>query len=196
MVYNTYKVMHTNQTVDFVKGRLNVWTKFDRIQLPVMEALELLNTLVDESDVDIDLPNSIHGFQTAEGIRKAHPNNEWFQLTGLIHDLGKIMAIYGEPQWCVVGDTFPVGCSPGDNVVYRDTFADNPDMKNPEYNTKYGMYSPNCGLENVMMSWGHDEYLYRVLKNHKNCKLPEEALYMIRFHSFYPWHQSGDYSHP
>ena len=22
--------------------------------------------------------------------------------------------------------------------------------------TKYGMYEPNCGLENVMMSWGHD----------------------------------------
>ena len=32
------------------------------------------------------------------------------------------------------------------------------------------------------MSWGHDEYLYHVVKDH----LPEEALAMIRYHSFYP----------
>ena len=31
-----------------------------------------------------------------------------------------------------------------------------------------------------MMSWGHDEYLYRVLKHHK-ATLPEEAFYMIRY---------------
>lgn len=41
------------------------------------------------------------------------------------------------------------------------------------------MYMPNCGLDNLMMSWGHDEYLYRVLK-HNNSSLPEEALTMIR----------------
>ena len=28
-----------------------------------------------------------------------------------------------------------------------------------------------------------------------NCKLPEEALYIIRYHSFYPWHQSGAYDY-
>ena len=41
------------------------------------------------------------------------------------------------------------------------------------------MYEPHCGLDNLMMSWGHDEYLYRFLK-FNNAKLPEEALYMIR----------------
>ena len=39
------------------------------------------------------------------------------------------------------------------------------------------------------MSWGHDEYLYRVLEDH----LPEEALYVIRFHSFYSAHSAGAY---
>ncbi|XP_048465928.1 inositol oxygenase [Rhincodon typus] len=58
----------------------------------------------------------------------------------------------------------------------------------------YGMYEPNCGLDKVLMSWGHDEYLYNVLKTN-GCKLPEEGLYMIRFHSFYPWHTEGDYTH-
>jgi len=34
-------------------------------------------------------------------------------------------------------------------------------------------------LDNVTMSWGHDEYLYRVLR-HNSTTLPDEALYMIR----------------
>jgi inositol oxygenase len=56
------------------------------------------------------------------------------------------------------------------------------------------MYEPNCGLDKVMMSFGHDEYMYRVLVGN-GCKLPEEALYMVRYHSFYPWHTGGAYSH-
>lgn len=56
------------------------------------------------------------------------------------------------------------------------------------------MYSPHCGLDAVNMSWGHDEYLYRVLVNH-GTTLPKEALAMIRYHSFYPWHSGGDYFH-
>ena len=41
------------------------------------------------------------------------------------------------------------------------------------------------------LSWGHDEYLYNVVKDY----LPTEALYMIRYHSFYPWHREGAYAH-
>ena len=48
------------------------------------------------------------------------------------------------------------------------------------FSTLYGMYQPNCGIENLMMSWGHDEYLYRVLK-HNNARFPEEGLWMIRY---------------
>ena len=45
-----------------------------------------------------------------------------------------------------------------------------------------------------MMSWGHDEYMYWVLKEN-GCTIPEEGLNMIRFHSFYPWHNKRAYSH-
>lgn len=58
----------------------------------------MLDDLVDESDPDVDFPNSFHAFQTAEGIRKAHPDKDWFHLVGLLHDLGKILALWGEPQ--------------------------------------------------------------------------------------------------
>jgi inositol oxygenase len=39
-----------------------------------------------------------------------------------------------------------------------------------------GVYEAGCGLKNVHMSWGHDEYLYHIMKDY----LPEPALYMIR----------------
>lgn len=42
--------------------------------MTVMEAVDMLDDLVDESDPDVDFPNSFHAFQTAEGIRKAHPD--------------------------------------------------------------------------------------------------------------------------
>lgn len=143
------------------------------------------------------------------------------------------------------------------------------------------MYQPHCGLENVLMSWGHDgeahrgwqqgwpacaggpslwvpgddtlsptEYMYQMMKFNKFSLPPEvggrvgrgklsvqphpvsprlvqpnpaqprdpracwespqlpgepaacwvasscpQAFYMIRFHSFYPWHTGGDYRH-
>ncbi|KAI4455093.1 myoinositol oxygenase [Holotrichia oblita] len=174
---------------------MNTWLKFNHYKGNVRKTLEKLNELVDESDPDVDVPNIVHAFQTAERIRQDYPNEDWFHLTGLIHDLGKIMAFYDEPQWAVVGDTFAVGCEWGPSIVYRDTsFEDNPDGKNPKYNTKYGMYEPNCGLEQLLLSWGHDEYLYRALI-HNKTKLPKVALQMIRYHSFYPWHAGGDYSH-
>ncbi|KFQ90507.1 Inositol oxygenase, partial [Nipponia nippon] len=43
-------------------------------KMGAMEALELLDQLVDESDPDVDFPNSYHAYQTAEGIRRAHPD--------------------------------------------------------------------------------------------------------------------------
>ncbi|XP_049833409.1 inositol oxygenase-like [Schistocerca gregaria] len=194
-VRRLYHVMHTHQTVDFVRSRHEKWLKFDKFQAPVLDALEQLNRLVDESDPDVDVPNIVHAYQTAERIRADHADCDWLQLTGLIHDLGKLMAFYDEPQWAVVGDTFPVGCAWADSIVYRDTsFVDNPDGKDPRYNTKYGIYTPNCGLDNLLMSWGHDEYMYRALR-HNGSKLPEIAHKIIRFHSFYPWHSGGDYTH-
>ena len=62
------------------------------------------------------------------------------------------------------------------------------------YNTKYGIYDKNCGLSNVLVSFGHDEYLYQVLRQNK-VTLPQEALYIIRFHSLYPHHKHNAYHH-
>jgi len=185
-----YKLNHTYQTFDFVQQKQDEFLQFNRKELPVWGAMEYLNTLVDDSDPDIELDQLQHLLQTAEAIRAdGHP--DWFVLTGFIHDMGKVLCLFGEPQWAVVGDTFPVGCKHSDKIVYPEFFDLNPDSKNPLYNTKYGIYEPNCGLDQVKMSWGHDEYLYQITKSY----LPEPALYMIRYHSFYAQHREHAYEH-
>ena len=185
-----YRLNHKYQTYDFVQEKKNEFLQFNRKQMPVWGAMEFLNTLVDDSDPDIELDQLQHLLQTAEAIRAdGHP--DWFVLTGFIHDMGKVLCLFGEPQWAVVGDTFPVGCQFSDKIVYPEFFADNPDSKDERYNTKYGVYEPNCGLNNVTLSWGHDEYLYQMVKDH----LPEPALYMIRYHSFYAQHREHAYDH-
>ncbi|WP_420156021.1 inositol oxygenase family protein [Siphonobacter sp.] len=185
-----YRLNHTYQTYDFVQQKKADFLKFDRKEMPIWEAFNFLNTLVDDSDPDIELDQLQHLLQTSEAIRAdGHP--DWFVLTGLLHDMGKVLCLFGEPQWAVVGDTFPVGCKPSDKIVYPEFFDANPDSQDERYNTKYGVYEPNCGLDNVHLSWGHDEYLYHMMKDH----MPESALYMMRYHSFYAQHREGAYDH-
>jgi inositol oxygenase len=183
-----YKQNHRGQTYEFVRQKRDSFLRLDRRRMSIFDALDFLNTLVDDSDPDIELDQLEHLLQTSEAIR-ADGHEDWFILTGLIHDLGKVLCLFGEPQWAVVGDTFPVGCRFDERIIYHEFFAENPDAHDPRFNSRLGIYRENCGLRNVLMSWGHDEYLYHVLKNY----LPEPALYMIRFHSFYAWHRESAY---
>jgi inositol oxygenase len=185
-----YRLNHRRQTYDFVRQKQEEFLGLNRRCMSILEALDFLDTLVDDSDPDIDLSQREHLLQTAEAIRAAG-HEDWFILTGLIHDLGKVLCLFGEPQWAVVGDTFPVGCAFSSRIVYPEFFADNPDSNDPRFQSPCGIYEANCGLGNVHMSWGHDEYLYQVVKGH----LPEPALYMIRYHSFYAWHREDEYQH-
>jgi inositol oxygenase len=185
-----YRLNHAHQTVDFVRQKKQQYLAKQRGPMSIWEALDYLNTLVDESDPDTDLSQIEHNLQTSEAIRRdGHPR--WFVLAGFIHDLGKLLCLYGEPQWAVVGDTFPVGCAYSDKIVFPEFFRDNPDSLNARYQTRLGIYSEGCGLDNVDLSWGHDEYLYHVVKDY----LPQPALYMIRYHSFYPGHREGAYDY-
>jgi len=185
-----YRQNHAHQTLDFVLAKKAEYCGLRRDPKSIWEMADYLNTLVDDSDPDTDLTQIEHLLQTAEAIRNdGHPR--WFILAGLIHDLGKVLCLYGEPQWAVVGDTFPVGCAFSGQIVFPEFFAANPDSRVPEYQTKYGIYEPNCGLANVHLSFGHDEYIYQATRNY----LPEEAQYMLRYHSFYAAHRHGAYGH-
>jgi inositol oxygenase len=207
-VIEHYRDMRTFQTVEFYK-RMEQKYSFDnggRRLMTIEEAFAELENYVDASDPDMDLPNMLHLLQTAEGIRKAgHP--DWLQLTGLLHDMGKIMFLWGDSndgqdgyspngkQWALGGDTFVVGCKiPDEAVVFPEFNVLNPDMFDSRYNTTFGIYEPHCGIDKLMFAWGHDEYMYRMLVANETT-LPQEALDMIRYHSAYPWHDQGAYKH-
>jgi inositol oxygenase len=191
-VKNFYLEQHTKQTVAYnLKARNSFYSK-TRAEWTIWEAMEKLNTLIDESDPDTSLSQIEHLLQSAEAIRR-DSKPRWMQLVGLIHDLGKLLFFFSASgQWDVVGDTFPVGCRFSPCIIYPSTFTLNPDTHDPIYSTEHGIYTPGCGMDNVMLSWGHDEYLYHVMK--EQSTIPEEGLAMIRYHSFYPWHKEGAYA--
>ncbi|KAL7096840.1 hypothetical protein ACP275_10G105500 [Erythranthe tilingii] len=192
-----YRLNHINQSFDFVKKMREKYGKLDKTEMSIWECCELLNEVVDESDPDLDEPQIEHLLQTAEAIRKDYPDQDWLHLTALIHDLGKVLLLpsFGElPQWAVVGDTFPLGCAFDESIVHHKYFKDNSDTYNSSYNTKNGVYEQGCGLENVVMSWGHDDYMYLVAKEN-GTTLPSAALFIVRYHSFYPLHKAGAYTH-
>jgi len=92
-----YSTNHEKQTVDYVLGKEKQYFGLRRGKKSIWEAAEYLNTLVDDSDPDTDLTQIEHLLQTSEAIRKdGHPR--WMVLVGFIHDLGKCLCLYGEPQ--------------------------------------------------------------------------------------------------
>jgi len=201
-VRNFYREQHQNQCMDFVKQKRAEHLKFDKCVKTVWEMAEFLDAVVDDSDPDTDLTQLQHAIQTAETCRRAYPGDEydWFHVACFIHDLGKILCVdkpslglKADPQWCVVGDTYPVGCRFDESNVFYEYFQGSLDWEHPVYSTVNGIYEPHCGLDNVMMSWGHDDYIYFIAE--KQSSLPEKALYMLRYHSFYPWHKEGAYMH-
>lgn len=198
-VRETYLRNHATQTDAFVAAKLAEYFDEDTVGkvrhyegLTLWEMLEHLESVVDDSDPDTDLPQSQHAFQTAERLRREHPGQDWLHLVGLIHDCGKMLQFFGEPPEHVVGDTFPVGCAFDPAVVYHELFADNPDRGRFD---ALGRYRRHCGFDAVRFSFGHDEYLARVLEYHATCRLPPQAIYVVRYHSFYAWHQAGAYGH-
>ena len=184
-----YRLNHAGQTVDFVRAKRAEYLPLRRSKMGVWRAFDALAELVDASDPDLGLSQLDHALQTAEALRAAGAER-WLVLAGFVHDLGKVLCLFGEPQWAVVGDTFPVGCAFDPRVVHADLFAANPDVRVAAYGTPLGIYEPGCGLDSLLLSWGHDEYLYHVLRAY----LPAPALAIVRYHSFYAWHREAAYA--
>lgn len=198
-VKDFYKVNHTNQTYEYVTNMKN--RIFPLKNKSTFRNLNnIINQIVDESDPDCDNNQMIHNVLTAEACKILFPDEDYMHLVGFLHDYGKVLIdkkLYSLPQWSVVGDTFPVGCEFSKKNIYYDYFRENPDSNHEIYSTKLGVYKEKCGFNNVHFSFSHDEYMYQLIKENMrtNNKIPEEALYIIRYHSFYAWHQHGEYSY-
>ena len=187
-VRDFYASLYSNQSLEKERELRERYCKLNSAEMTMEKALNLMDTFIDPSDPDLDVPNSVHAYQTAERIRNRYPHDKQLQLTGLIHDLGKVLFNYNEPNYFIVGDTYVLGAEIPKSVAHYDT------IENPGKYAEYGIYKPHCGLENLTLSWGHDEYLYQVLLGNKDKHhLDKKYMDIIRYHSFYPWHTGGSY---
>lgn len=195
-IHETYKLQRENINYDFNSYLIDKYCKFN-CKTHFWTLFAGLDGLIDLSDPDTSLPNSLHALQTAEAIRKCGSYPDWFVLCGLIHDMGKIIYLSGNDedgtskttQWAIVGDTFITGTSIPESIVLPEYNSLNKDHKN-----KINKYNKGCGLDKCSVSFGHDEYMYRLLKAN-NHKMPIEAEYIIRYHSLYTWHSGTEYDY-
>jgi inositol oxygenase len=195
IIHKTYRTQREQINYEFNIYLKNKYLQFNA-KTSFWTLFAALDRITDLSDPDTSLPNSIHALQTAEAIRKTNLYPDWMELCGLIHDMGKILYLSGvdedgtskTSQWALVGDTFITGCDIPENIIL------------PEYNkynkdhNKINKYKKQCGLNNCEVSFGHDEYMYFLLKKN-NHKMPIEAEYIIRYHSLYLYHSSDSYDY-
>ena len=66
-----YRLNHSHQTLAFVLAKKKEYLSLSRRTMTVWGALEFLNTLVDDSDPDIEPTQIEYALQTAEAIRAA-----------------------------------------------------------------------------------------------------------------------------
>eukprot|EP00798_Chlamydomonas_sp_ICE-L_P001685 gene1685-33081_t len=181
------RLNHSRQTVDFVKEQASQFSKLNKEQMNLWEALDLLDGIDRASSIKYGMTPREHAIQTAELCRLAYPENDWMHLVGLIHGIGKLLLHkkFGpQPAWAVNGESFPVGCRFDTHIQGAQFFTANPDRRRKQYNTPAGIYQAHCGLKNVFMSWSAAEYSYLMLLLN-NTQLPEEALFMIRHQKFW-----------
>lgn len=184
-----YRRNHRDQTLAKARERRAHWAERRLGRATVWERLMSLAEVNDESDADLEGMSQLgHALQTANSLADAGLGEDWI-LTGLVHDLGKILIQHGEPQEFVVGDIFPLGCAFSENIIRHEFLRENPDWLVPEYQSRCGIYEAGCGLDRVVFSYGHDEYGYEIFRD----LLPREFAWTIRYHSFQSI--AGDYLH-
>lgn len=194
VVRTLYENQRKKQCVRYVLGMRDKYRKSFGKSLTFDEVFKLLDEFPDLSDPDMTLPNSVHAIQAAEAARESGAP-DWMVVTALLHDVGKVCALlFGNDdegtsvgtQWGIVGDTRVLGRPITENVPYPDIVPKDDAV----------MYRPGCGMESTLRVFGHDDMMAMALERmveQGKCLLPDEAIYIVRFHSCYPHHRYNEY---
>ena len=178
--WGLYTRLHRDQTLERAAWLREKYAARILGRATVLERFEALAGLRDESDGDLEGMSQLgHALQTANAMRRDGLDEGWIALA-LIHDLGKILLDHGEAPEFVVGDTHPLGCAFSPDIRHAELLEANPDAHEARYSTRLGIYEAGCGLDAVTFSYGHDEYLHEIVRDH----VPDEIGWLIRYHSF------------
>lgn len=171
-VTNHYRDMRIFQTQEFCERMEKKFKPLDKSRMTLREAFTALGDYVDASDPDMDLPNILHAFQSAEKARK-NGEPDWLQLTLLLHDIGKIMFLWGSEedgmsgkasgkQFALGGDTWVMGHPIPNNVVFSEF-----NVLNKDYNCQ-SKYEKGCGLAKLKFAVRWKIYIYMHLATQTN----------------------------
>ncbi|EOD04842.1 hypothetical protein EMIHUDRAFT_220624 [Emiliania huxleyi CCMP1516] len=79
--------MRQHQCLHYQRQMEDEWLQFNKAEMTIKQALDMMDTFVDKSDPATSLPTVHHMMQVAETMRCCG-EPDWMQLVGLIHDLG------------------------------------------------------------------------------------------------------------
>lgn len=129
---------HRSQTLDDVAALNEKYRQPALGMVRVSEVVLKLNLVTDPTDKELYKTTQWgHCVQVIAMMEQEGIVSEEFLISGLVHDIGKVLLYTGEDPANIVCDNFPVG----------------------EYKEK-------IGFDNVVFQWNHDEFGYMRLKDH------------------------------
>jgi predicted HD phosphohydrolase len=129
---------HAAQTVEDVAALRRKYEAPVFGKVSVWSLVEKLAQCIDPTDGRLFCTSQlVHVLQILAEMEADGVASEEFVLAALVHDLGKVLLVAGEPPENVVGMNDPIGT-----------------------------YEPGIGLENCVLQWNHDEFAYSRLKDH------------------------------
>ncbi len=130
--------LHFEQSIETVETLKLKYNNPVLGEVSILEALKLLSQCVDPTDNVLYCTNQlIHTLQVVDGMEKDGINDSDMLIAALVHDLGKILLLFGEKPENVV-------CI--NRVIDQDTGIP--------------------GFDNHVFQWNHDEFVYSRLKDY------------------------------
>lgn len=118
--------------------------------ISIWDAIEKLGMVSDPTDKELYAVSQwVHTLQVIEGMELAGIKDEQVYLAAWLHDLGKLLLLTNEDPANIVCDNFIISGKTG------------------------------VGLDNCVVNWNHDEWVYLRLKNIVN----DEIAWLVRYHS-------------
>jgi len=145
------------------------------------------HTLVDDSDPDTELSQIEHLMQCSEA--SAPTATALDDPHGADPRLGKILCLFGEPQWAVVGDTFPVGLPLFRQDRLPRVLRREPGQPGCEYQIPTHLTPSIVGWIRSICRGATTNTLPR-----RQGLPPRRGPGDDRYHSFYPCHRDGEYA--
>ena len=185
-----YAANHKHQTLDFVLEKKREYLSLNRKTFTVWEALEFLNSLVDDSDPDVDFTQIEHALQTAESIRAAD-QPRWFIVTGWSTTSARSCASSASRSGRSSATRSRSAAAGRPRLSTATSSARIPTGSCPSIRPRTGSTSPAAASTTSTCRGATTST--STTRSRGSC--PDEALYMLRYHSFYPWHKEEEYSH-